>query len=155
MNVEVEVPDGIVYLVPSLTVPMAAGLLASLEGTPATEGSIQASLVAGYLQPAPRGAIVSWTLVDEKMQPEPLTDESIARRLPWGSGGMEVAEKCNDLYAGDLFRPLALRRSKSSPPGQTGPSISATPKSGSRRPKPSQRSSPNGEAGMTSVVPVP
>lgn len=159
--IEVEVPKGTVYLIPTVSVPMAAGLLAALEGTPATEGSMQASLVAGYLQPVPRGAIAGWTgdAFSEK-GPDgltavvPVTDDNIARLLAWGSGGMEVAEKCNELYAGDLFRPLQLRRSKSLPPTPTEPSMSPTPEPGSEPRKPSKRSSPNGTAGMASVVPV-
>lgn len=159
-NVAVEVPGGTVYLIPTLSVPMAAGLLAQLDGTPATEGSMQAMLVAGYLQPVPRGAIVGWTGAvfmepggDGLPEIAPVTDANIARLLPWGSGGIEVAEKCNELYAGDLFRPLQLRRSKSLPPSPTGPSMSPIQERGSEAPKPSKRSSPNGTAGMVSVVP--
>jgi len=153
--VEVTVSKGTVYLLPTISVPMAAGLLAALEGTPATEGSMQATLVAGYLQPVPQGAIAGWTFVDEHLEPVPVTHDSIARLLTWADGGLEIAEKCNELYAGDLFRPLALRRSKSSPPTPTEPSISATPASGSGHRKPSRSSSPNGTAGMASVVPAP
>lgn len=153
--IEVEVPRGTVYLIPTLSVPMAAGLLAALEGTPATEGSMQATLVAGYLQPVPQGAIAGWTFVDDELQPVPVTLENIERLLTWGDGGLEVAERCNTLYSGDLFRPLAARRSKSLPPSQTGASTSPTPEPGSKRPKHSKPSSPNGTAGMASVVPVP
>jgi hypothetical protein len=153
-RVEVTVPGGIVYLLPRLSVPMAAGLMAALEGTPATEGSMTAMLIAGYLQPYPRGAITGWTLVNDVLEPEELTDESIARRLSWGEGGMEVAERCNELYAADLFAPLVLRRQKSSPDMPTGPSTSVTPLPGGRHPKRSKRSSLNGSAGMVSVGPA-
>ena len=155
MNVEVTVPSGIVYLIPSLSVPMASGVLAALEGTPATEGSMQATMMSVFLQPAPRGAIAGWTLVDEHLEPEELTDEAIARRLSWNDGGLEVAEKCNELYAGDLLRPLVARQQKSSPAMPRDHLMSVTPTSGSKHRKQSKRSSPNGTAGMQSVVPAP
>ena len=154
-DVEVAVPSGTVYLIPTLSVSMAAGALAAMEGTPATEASMQATLVAVFMQPAPRGAISRWTLVDDHLEPEPLTDEAIARRLSWGEGGMEVAEKCNELYAGDLFAPLVARQQRSSPVTPKDHLISANPTSGSKHRKPSKRSSQNGTAGMSSVVPVP
>ena len=156
----VELSDGVVHLEPSLTVPMASGAMAALEGTPATAGSMQATLVSIYLQPRPRGGIVGWegkrfTETDGTgFHVLDVTDENIARLLPWGDGGMEVAEACNSLYAGDLFRPLAQRRAKSSPPGQTDDSTSPNPASGSTPPKHSKRSSPNGTAGMASVAPA-
>jgi hypothetical protein len=155
VNVEVRVPDGIVYLIPSLSVSMAAGALAAMEGTPATEGSMQATLVSVFMQPAPRGAIAGWTLVTPELEPEELTDDAIARRLTWGRGGLEVAEKCNELYAGDLFRPLVARQQKSSRATPKDHLTSVTPRSGSQPRKPSKRSSPNGTAGMQSVVPAP
>ena len=164
MNVEVTVPSGTVYLIPTLSVPMAAGALAAMEGTPATEGSMQATLIAVFLQPVPRGAVAGWTFREKPdplpsdwdglPAPVPVTDDNIARLLPWGDGGMEVAEKCNELYAGDLFRPLLARQQKSSPPGPMDHLTPATPRRGSKHPKRSRPSSPNGTAGMQSVVPA-
>jgi hypothetical protein len=164
VSVGVKVPGGTVYLIDSLSVPMAAGALAAMEGTPATEGSMQATLVAVFLQPVPRGAIEGWTFMEKPANPVadwnglpeavPVTDENIARLLPWGKGGLEVAEKCNELYAGDLFTPLVARHRKSLQDIPKDHLTSATPVSGSKHPKRSKRSSQNGTAGMHSVVPA-
>lgn len=153
-TVEVTVPGGIVYLIPTLSNAMAAGILAAMEGTPATEASMQATLVAGFLQPVPRGAIAGWSFVED-FEPVPVTDDNIERLLPWGKGGLEVAEKCNELYAGDLFRPLVARQKKSSPPTPTDASTPVILARGSKHRKRSKPSSPNGTAGMSSVVPAP
>ena len=159
--VAVAVPRGTVYLAPTLTVPMASGAIAALNETPANEGAMQATLVSVCMQPAPRGAILSWdgprfTRKGENglNETEPLTDEAIIRLLPWGEGGMEVSERFAGLYAEDLFRPLARRHQPSSPPGPIDSSMSPNPEPGSARPKPSRRSSQNGTAGMRSVVPA-
>lgn len=159
--VAVTVPRGTVYLSPLLTVPMASGAIAALNETPANEGAMQATLVSVCMQPAPRGAILSWdgprfTRKGENGLNElvPVTDEAILTLLPWGEGGMEVSERFAGLYAEDLFRPLARRRQQSSPPGAIDSSTSPNPKPGSVHPKPSRRSSPNGTAGMRSVVPA-
>lgn len=164
-NVEVTVPKGTVYLIPTVSVPMAMGALAAMEGTPATEASMQAMLVSVFLQPTPQGAIAGWTFYETPDPvPEdwnglpvavPVTHETIARLLPWTDGGLEVAEMCNELYAADLFRPLQARRQKSSPPGPMDHLMPATPSSGSKHRKRSKRSSQNGTAGMRSVVPAP
>jgi hypothetical protein len=164
VSVSVKVPAGIVYLIDALSVPMAAGALAAMEGTPATEGSMQAMLVSVYLQPVPRGAIEGWTFQEKPSnpapdwdglpEPVPVTDANIARLLSWGKGGMEVAERCNELYAGDLFAPLVERRAKSLQATPKDHLTSATPRSGSTRPKRSKPSSPNGTAGMHSVAPA-
>lgn len=164
-NVEVTVPKGTVYLIPTVSVPMAMGALAAMEGTPATEASMQAMLVSVFLQPTPQGAIAGWTFREKPdpvpadwdglLEAVPVTHDNIARLLPWGEGGLEVAEMCNELYAGDLFRPLQARRQKSSPPGPKDHLMSATPSSGSKHRKRSKLSSPNGTAGMQSVVPAP
>lgn len=160
--VKVAVPGGAVYLAPKLTVPMGAAAMAVLNGIEPTIGPMQAALTAIYLSPAPSGGIVAWegarftrkgeNGLDEL---EPITSESIERLLPWVEGGAEVAEQADALYAGDLFRPLAQRLAKSSPPTPTSESTSPSSAGGSTHPKRSRSSSPNGTAGLTSVVPVP
>jgi hypothetical protein len=125
---------------------------------------MQATLVAIFLQPVPRGAIAGWSFLEKPAnpgsdwnglpEPVPLTDENIARLLPWGKGGLEVAEKCNELYAGDLFAPLVARQAKLLQGTPRDHLTSVTPQSGSKRPKRSKRSSQNGTAGMHSVVPA-
>jgi hypothetical protein len=165
--VKVAVSKGTVYLAPKLTVPMGAAAMAVINMAPAGIGPIQAAITGSLFAPAPAGSIVAWEgsrfehKIDGIVQPEELTAEAIERLLPWIDGGSAIAEKIEELYSEDLFRPLAERRSKASPPGQTAVSTSAeqsatpdSPSSGSRRPKSSKRSSPNGSAGMRSVVPV-
>jgi hypothetical protein len=157
---KVELHDGTVFLEPTVTVPMAMGALSALEGTPATAASMEAMLVSVYLQPVPAGAIVGWEgarfteTTSDGIHLIDVTADSIKRLIPWTDGGLEVAEKCNSLYAGDLFRPLALRRAKSSPPGPMDDSTSPSPETGSTPRKQSRRSSPNGTAGSMSVAPV-
>ena len=160
-RVKVAVPRGTVYLAPRLTVPMGAAAMAVLNGVPPTIPAMQAALTSIYLSPAPAGGIVAWSFIDDKLEPEAITPDNIERLIPWAEGGADVAEKADELYAGDLFRPLAQRRSKASPPTPTAVSTSATPSetpesrpSGSRHPKSPRQSSPNGSAGMRSVAPA-
>jgi hypothetical protein len=154
-NVEVTVPDGIVYLIPTISVPMAAGAMAAIGDTVALTGPMSAALMTVFLQPAPTGAIAGWTLVDDNLEAEKLTSENIARRLTWTNGGLEVANKCSELYTADLFAPFAPASSTSSPPTPMDHLISAKQGSGSKRRKHSKPSSLNGTAGMQSVVPAP
>ena len=98
--------------------------------------------------------IVDWTFLDAKNEPEQITPESIERLIPWGNGGLEVANKGDELYAADLFHPLGKRPSTSSPAMPTETSTSASLPSGPSHPTPSKRSSPDGTAGKLSVVPA-
>lgn len=151
-----------VLLAPKLTVPMGAAAMAVLSGVDPTIGAMQAALTAIYLSPAPAGGIVAWSFVregkDDKglpiVVPEEITPDNIERLIPWTDGGSEVASKADELYAGDLFRPLAERLAKSSKPGSTDDSTLPKTPSGSKPQKPSRQSSPNGTAGMRSVAPV-
>ena len=156
--IEVAVPGGTVYLIPTLSNPMAMGMLAAMEGTPADVPSMTATFVAVAMQPAPRGAITGWTFHEDGdkglPEPVPVTDANIARLLTWTQGGKEVAEKCSELYTADLFAPFGVARPKSSRRGPTDHLTSAKPRSGSPRPKQSKPSSPNGSAGMSSVAPA-
>ena len=152
-----------VLLAPKLTVPMGAAAMAVLNGVDPTIGAMQAALTAIYLSPVPAGGVVAWSFVregkDDKgtpiVVPEEVTPENIERLIGWTQGGSEVASKADELYAGDLFRPLAQRLAKSSPPTSTDESTSPNTATGSKHQKPSKQSSPNGTAGMRSVVPVP
>ena len=162
--VEVAVPGGTVYLIPQLSNPMAMGMLAAMEGTPADVPSMTATFVAVAFQPTPRGAIAGWTftetpdpippLWDGLPVPVELTDANIERLLTWTKGGKEVAEKCSELYTADLFAPFTATPPRSSRRGPMDHLTSATPRSGSHRPKQSKPSSPNGSAGMSSVAPA-
>lgn len=158
----IKLERGTVYLAPKLTVPMGAGAMAVINTIPEGIAPMQAAITGALFGPAPSGCIIAWDGprfrrkngegVDE---PEPITVESVERLLPWWDGGSEIAERIEELYTGDLFRPLAEKQKKQSPPTQTEPSTSPKTASGSERPKSSRRSSPNGTAGIASVVPVP
>ncbi len=157
--VEVTVPGGTVYLIPTLSNPMAMGMLAAMEGTPADVPSMTATFVAVAFQPTPRGAISGWTFHEDSdkgiPEPIPVTDENIARLLTWTQGGKEVAEKCSELYTADLFAPFAVAtQRKPSRPTPMDHLTSQTRKSGSPRQRQSKPSSPNGSAGMSSVAPA-
>lgn len=137
-----------VYLEPRLTTPIAVAALAAIRGAP-TKAAVLARLTETYLALGIR----TWTFTDAEGRVVPVTDDSIEVCIPWSQGGGEVANKLDELFSGDLFRPLAVAQSKSSPPTSTEPSTSATSGSGSTHPKPPRRSSPNGSAGKVSVVP--
>jgi hypothetical protein len=51
--------------------------------------------------------IVDWTFVDDDGDPVPVSIEQAERLLPYGKGGMLVADKADDLYAADVTDPLA------------------------------------------------
>lgn len=88
---------------------------------------MEGGIAAAWLHNAPR----AWTLIDDKGDPLPITATNIDARLTWKNGGMEVAEKANALYAGDLFAPLVARSQKPSRRGRTATSTSPTPSNGS------------------------
>lgn len=138
-----------VTLVPVLTPPLGRAALTAMEGVLATSAMVEGALASVWLSPL---AIAGWTKVDEKGEPLPINALTIAAHLGWTQGAMEILEAADSLYAGDLFVPLARRRSKSSASGPTDSSTSANPRSGSKRPKHSRRSSPNGTAGTASAV---
>jgi hypothetical protein len=148
-------PDGdIVTLVPKLTLPMAASLNQRVRENADGDDSVAAvqfSLMSGYLRAAPAGAIASWSFVEEgavidrktgqlPLIPVPITAEAIERLIPWGSGGMEVAEEADRLYAADFLAPFLRRISTSSKTGPTAGSTSASRKSGASRRSPSRPS---------------
>lgn len=101
---------------------------------------MEGAITAAWLHNAPR----AWTFTDDKDEPLPVNVPNINLRLTWAHGGLEVAEKANELYAGDLFAPLVARRSAPSRRGRTPRSTSPNPSPGSdpasdSSPKPSLR----------------
>ena len=168
-----------VWLKPELDVPLAIAANAAIDAPElarrfqAGELSLaeansetQYALTGVYL----RHSIQRWTFVDEKGDGILVTPANITRLLPWGNGGGEVAEMADSLYSGPLFAPLAeavakaekeqaasLNREqrrlmkKSSHNGQTAPSTSANPTSGTKPPEPSAPSLPGSSAGPPSV----
>jgi hypothetical protein len=139
-----------VSLAPKLTVPMGAALTLRLRGAHPDLPSVQGDLVAGYLAPSPIGAITGWSFVDEKGEPMPITQENIDTLLPWENGGMEVAEKADELYSSDLLAPFVKRLSKLSNTGQTDDSTSASLPFGTNTPMPPRSSSRRARAGKRS-----
>ena len=116
-----------VGLNPTVDVRLGAAALGAMRDSPTTVSDLEGALAGAFLHFGPR----EWTFTDAKGDPLPLTVENIDERLTWNHGGMEVAEKANELYAGDLFAPLVRRMPKASRSGRTASSTSATPRRGS------------------------
>ena len=122
-----------VSLLPTMDVRIGSAAMAAMKAAPSSIPDLEGALSGAFLHFGPR----AWTLVDERGDPLPLTIENIDERLSWVNGGMEVAEKANELYAGDLFAPFARRapktvtKRKASRSGQTASSTSPTPEPGS------------------------
>ena len=115
------------------------------------EADLRGQLAEVYL----RNGIVAWTFVDAERNAVPVTSESIERLLPFGDGGLIVAEAAGDLYSAEVLRPLVERRNAASQDGPTEPSTSAPPPAGPSARKVSRRSSPTASDGTPSEVPVP
>lgn len=81
-----------------------------------------------------RHGIVRWTFTDAEGNPVPVTPNA-AGSLKWEIAE-PIADKADDLYSEDIFRPLVARLSKSSRNGRTGRSTSARTTTSRRRPKP-------------------
>ncbi len=133
-----------VTLHPAVTMPIGIAALSVIK-----QGGSQAIIEAGLAQVYLDLGIVDWTFPDE------ITPANIARLLPDGGGGLEVAEAADGLYSTEVMRPLLQRLSKSSLTGPKGGSTPPSRSSGSKRQRPSAPSSRNGTAGKPSEVPVP
>ena len=108
-------------------VRIGAAVMAAVNNTPSSIPDMEGAISAALLHAAPR----EWTFVDDKGEPLPVTVENIDARLTWTKGGLEVAEKANELYAGDVFAPFVQRMQRASPSGPTESSTSPTPPPGS------------------------
>ena len=137
----VTVGEHTVTLHPKVTMPLGIAAFSVVK-----QGGSQAVIEAGLVEVYLQFGIADWTF------PEPITQESVARLLPFADGGLEVAEAADALYSGEVFRPLARRISALSATSSTARSTSPIPATGSRRPKPSRPSSRNGTAGKPSGV---
>lgn len=135
----VHVGEQTVTLHPKVTMPIGIAALSVVK-----QGGSQAVIEAGLAEVYLQFGIADWTF------PEPITQESVERLLPYGGGGLEVAEAADALYSGEVFRPLVARLSKLSAVGPMASSTSRSQRSGSKRPKPSRPSSRNGTAGTAS-----
>ena len=138
-----------VRLAPRLSLTAGAGVMAAIRGAESTESEVEAAIAAAFL----RHGIVEWSFTTEdkdgKKLPVPITNATIDDRLDWATAH-EVAEKCNELYAADLFRPLVSRMAKSSPTGPKDGLTSLPTASGAPLPVPSKPSSRHGTGGKRS-----
>jgi hypothetical protein len=116
-----------VWLSPVVDVRIGAAATTALRGTPWTISDVEGALAGAFLHFAPR----DWTFVDDKGDPLPVTIENIDARLTWSQGGMEVAEKADELYAGAIVDPLVQRMSKALNSTRTTSSTSQIPSPGS------------------------
>lgn len=144
-----------VYLAPKISVQLGAAAMAGINNLDAgsTGTDVEAVLSRVYL----RQGVIGWNLLepdkDGELKPVPVTPQAVEERLQWGSGGLEVVNKADELYASDLFAPLvAARTRKSSADGPTDPSTSPPSPSGQKHPKPSTSSSDEPTDGQPSEV---
>ena len=148
--------DDWVDLAPKLSATAGAAAWAAMRSAEATAADMEAAVSQAFL----RHNIVAWSFTgdaatDGRRDPLPVTNANITELLDWASAHA-VAEKCDELYAADLFAPLATRLATSSSDGQTDESTSAPTPSGETPQTPSTPSSPDAtEDGMPSEVPAP
>lgn len=146
-------PDGdTVSLFPRVPLTMGVAFMAMV-GDGGSKDIIMGKM-ANILLPF---GIEGWSFIDEQGKPvpaeAPIPTAVLERWLPFAEGGWEVAERAMELYQEALMRPLLRLQSKSSQRGPTGVSMPPNPATGSRHPKHSKRSSPNGMDGQP-FVPV-
>ena len=133
---------------PSVPMGTAAWAVASLGGA---LWDIQARLSAVWMT----YGIIDWSFTDEVGKAVPITPSTIEERLPFGHGGMEVAQAADELYSDTVLSPLAARMSKPSPPTPTEPSTSQSQPSSPPSPTRSARSRRPASDGTASEAPVP
>ena len=146
----VTLPDGNwVRLAPRLSLTAGAACVEAMRRAEATASEMEAAITASFL----RHGIVEWSFTDTdkegKKSPTPINNETINERLDWVTAH-DVAEKCDELYAADMFRPLLAMMAKSSPPGPKDESTSPPTNSGEQPPAPSKLSSRHGSGGKRS-----
>lgn len=131
----------IVFLLPKPSLALGLQTQVDLAHARDTKGEIDtADLQARWLVTYCRHAAVGWNLTDAAGKPVPFDVEALLADYTFA---YVVADKADDLYREAILRPLGLRPSGNSRNGQTGDSISPTPRS--RRKSPAQ-SSPVGSA---------
>jgi len=143
-----------VELRPTPTIDIGAAVYAAVQKWGDDPIQLQVAWTRAYL----RYGIAAWSFVDVAGDPVPIRpmsdgyDELIARLLPFDQGGFDVADRCDDLYAETVLRPLMTRLSlMRSPGGQTAGSTSPTPATSPSLPMPSEPSSPTTTDGMPSA----
>ena len=89
-----------------------------------------------------RYGIASWSLVDAKNQPIPVSQDAISRLILSDIElATDIADVVDDLYREAVMLPLLARGSRSSQPSQTSDSTSPRTTPSTRRRTPSKRSS--------------
>jgi hypothetical protein len=145
-----------VDLAPRLSATAGAAAMAAMRSAEFNAADVEAALARAFL----RHNITAWSFTGEpgedgRREAVPVTNAAIDELLDWASAH-EVAEKCDELYADDLMRPLLSRLAASSGGGPTAASTSATTGSGERAATPSSRSSRAATAdGKPSEAPAP
>ncbi len=118
-----------------------------------SEGELEGMLAESYVL----HGVESWSLVDEKNKPLPLTRENLRNVLLADyDTGQEVANEADNLYTEAVVLPL-LQRASTSLQGSPMPD-STSPTNGTPTRKPRSRSStsttPTGDTGTTSPRPA-
>lgn len=120
------------------TLTVRQTVAAEMGDATASLASVTGFLIEAYLL----HCIDSWTLQDEKGKALPVTRQNVRDHLLTHYDEAEkVGDAADDLYTDKVVLPLLNRASSSSPDTSTPGSTSATNGSGTRRLKPSKRSS--------------
>lgn len=136
----------LVYLAPEA--PFELGFAAAVGMRLAAGDAVRTEVEIGRAYVA--YGVVDWTFTDAEGNARPIFDSlgnrlvspnDVLGELAWNRGGMEVAERANNLYFADVIAPLVARVPRSSPGTPKVPSTSANGRHGSRPPKPSGSSS--------------
>jgi hypothetical protein len=121
----------------AITIRNSIAVLSSEEGG-ASVAEVLAVLTENYLL----FGIETWTLVDAKAKPVPVSKAAIRELLlSHPDVAMDVGDEADELYAESVMLPLLQRASRSMPPTPTDGSTSQTTGSSTTRPKRSKRSS--------------
>jgi len=141
-----------VDLRPAPTIDIGAAVYAAVQQWSDDPIQLQVSWTRAYL----RYGVAAWSFVDADgpVLIRPMSDgyeDLVNRLLPFDQGGFEVADRCDDLYAEVVLRPLLTRLSlMRSQGGQTDGSTSPTPDTSPSLPTPSEPSSPDDMGGKPS-----
>ena len=151
--------EDVYHLVDAEHLPIAAGVAATSALSTVGDGHAGAVLIDAFLR---HGAIRAWNLLDEDGDPVPVNPATVADRLTWVKGGVQLANAALERYvqSAKALAPFGLSTSPktngtSSSDGQTEDSTSVRTSSSSSPPEPSESSSPASSDGELSLVPTP
>ena len=136
----------LIHLHSADSLPIEAGVAAAmaLSNAGGVDGLSASELIGALLR---HGAVSSWNLVDEQGDALPVNPRTVAERLTWTKGGVELANAALQRYVIDEQAPFGSRisQSPSEPSSPTGPTdlpTSAKTESSYTPPEPSESSSP-------------